>query len=380
MIPAFLSPTPLSLSTNTPTLTSRSRTTNLPRASAAAPPTTAPLLVRAAKNLPVERPPVWMMRQAGRYMKVYQELAKKYPSFRDRSEIPELSIEISLQPWKAFKPDGVILFSDILTPLPGMGIGFEIPEGGPVIDKVVTMDQVEKVGELDCEKSCGFIRQILESLKKEVDGQAAILGFVGAPYTMATYCVEGGSSKSYLGIKKMMFREPKTLHELLKRIAHNIGEYACYQIQSGADVVQMFDSWAGQLSPVDYEIFAMPYQKIVVDIIKKRYPETPVILYISGGGVLLERMKMTGVDIISVDWTVDMKEARQRLGNEIVVQGNLDPAVLLGSKDFIRERTLETIQKAGPLGHICNLGHGVYPTTPEDNVAEFFKTVQNFRW
>lgn len=343
--------------------------------------TEAPLLVRAGRGEPVPRPPVWMMRQAGRYMKVYQELAKRHPSFRERSEVPELSIEISLQPWRAFKPDGVILFSDILTPLPGMGVPFDIPDRGPVIDPPLrTKEQIDAVHELDCEKTAPFVRETLQALRKEVDGQAAVLGFVGAPYTLATYCIEGGSSKSYTTIKKMAFTEPELLHTLLTKFADNIADYCIFQIESGAQVVQMFDSWAGQLAPMDYDVFAAPYQRRVVEKVKKAHPEVPFILYISQGGTLLERMAATGVDIISVDWTVDIADARARLGSDIMVQGNLDPAVLLGSKQLIKERTLDIIHKAGRTGHICNLGHGVYPTTPEENVECFFKTVQEFSW
>lgn len=341
----------------------------------------APLLVRAARGEKVERPPVWMMRQAGRYMKVYQKLAKKHPSFRERSEDPALSIEISLQPWRAFQPDGVILFSDILTPLPGMGVPFDIPDKGPVIDPPLrTKEQIDRVHEIDCEATAPFVRETLQALRQEVGDQAAVLGFVGAPYTLATYCIEGGSSKSYTTIKKMAFTEPALLHSLLTKFADNIAKYCCFQIESGAQVVQMFDSWAGQLSPADYDVFAAPYQKIIVDKVKAAHPDVPFILYISQGGTLLERMAATGVDIVSVDWTVDIAEARRRLGPNVMVQGNLDPAVLLGSKEMIKERTLEIIQKAGPTGHICNLGHGVYPATPEENVAHFFQTVKDFRW
>ncbi len=341
----------------------------------------APLLLRAARGEEVERPPVWMMRQAGRYMKVYQQLAKRHPSFRERSENPALSIEISLQPWRAFQPDGVILFSDILTPLPGMGVPFDIPDKGPVIDPPLrTKEQIDRVHEIDCEATAPFVRETLQALRAEVKDQAAVLGFVGAPYTLATYCIEGGSSKSYTTIKKMAFTEPELLHSLLQKFADNIAAYCIFQIESGAQIVQMFDSWAGQLSPADYDVFAAPYQKQIVDKVKAAHPDVPFILYISQGGTLLERMAATGADIISVDWTVDMADARRRLGPNVMVQGNLDPAVLLGSKELIKERTLEIIRKAGRTGHICNLGHGVYPKTPEENVAHFFQTVKDFRW
>lgn len=340
----------------------------------------APLLVRAARGEKVARPPIWMMRQAGRYMSVYQELARKHPSFRERSEVAELSIEISLQPWRAFQPDGVILFSDILTPLPGMGVPFDIPDRGPVIEPPLrNKEAIEAVHALDPEAACPFVGETLRALRKEVGDAAAVLGFIGAPYTLATYCVEGGSSKSYSSIKKMMYTEPQLLHTLLDKFAANIADYAIYQIDAGAQAVQMFDSWAGQLSPTDYDLFAAPYQTKVVQAVKAARPDTPFIIYISQGGLLLEKMSATGADIVSADWTVDMSDVRRRLGDQ-VVQGNLDPAVLLGPKDVITERTLDVIRKAGPTGHICNLGHGVYPNTPEENVEHFFRTVQNFRW
>jgi uroporphyrinogen decarboxylase len=343
--------------------------------------TAEPLLLRAARGEAVERPPVWMMRQAGRYMRVYQELAKKHPSFRERSEVSELSTEISLQPWRAFRPDGVILFSDILTPLPGMGVPFEIPDKGPVIQPPLrTREQIDKVHALDCEKTAPFVRQTLQDLRREVGNEATVLGFVGAPYTLATYCIEGGSSKSYTTIKQMAYNEPALLHSLLSKFADNIAAYTIFQIESGAQVVQMFDSWAGQLSPQDYDVFAGPYQKRVIYAVKAAHPEVPFILYISQGGVLLERMAATGVDIVSIDWTVDMADARARLGPNVFVQGNIDPAVLLGSKQTITERTLDCIQKAGNHGHICNLGHGVFPNTPEENVAHFFRTAKEFRY
>lgn len=337
-----------------------------------------PYLLRAARGEVLERPPVWMMRQAGRYMKAYRELRDKYPSFRDRSENVDLAVEISLQPFRAFQPDGVILFSDILTPLPGIGIPFDIIESrGPVIDPPVrSAEQVKNLKPLEPEVDLPFIREILQILRKEVGNQATVLGFVGAPWTLAAYAIEGKSSKDYTIIKTMAFTEPSLLHEFLGKLADAIAIYVRYQIDSGAQVVQMFDSWAGQLSPQDYETFAMPYQRRVVEQVKATHPDTPMILYINGSAGILDRMSNSGVDIVSVDWTVDMAEARKRLGENIGVQGNIDPCVLYGSHDFIRDRVLDTIRKAGKKGHILNLGHGVLPTTPEENVAFFFETAK----
>lgn len=337
-----------------------------------------PYLLRAARKEPLDRPPVWMMRQAGRYMKVYRDLRDKYPSFRERSENPDLAIEISLQPWRAFRPDGVILFSDILTPLPGMGIPFDIIESkGPLIDPPLrTREQIEQVHALDPESDLPFIRTILQTLRQEVGNEAAVLGFVGAPWTLAAYAVEGKTSKNYTHVKGLAFSEPELMHLLLGKLADNIATYVRYQIDCGAQVIQMFDSWAGQLSPIDYRTFALPYQQRVVQQVKATYPDTPMILYISGSAGVLELMGESGVDIVSVDWTVDMADARRRLGPDIGVQGNVDPAVLFGSKEMIRDRILDTIKKAGNRGHILNLGHGILPGTPEENAAYFFETAK----
>ncbi len=337
-----------------------------------------PYLLRATRGEALDRPPVWMMRQAGRYMKAYRELRERHPSFRDRSEKVDLAVEISLQPFHAFKPDGVILFSDILTPLPGLGINFDIIESrGPVIDPPIrSQSQIDALHTLDPEASLPFVREILQILRREVGNEAAVLGFVGAPWTLAAYAIEGKSSKDYAVIKSMAFSEPAMLHDFLGKLADSIAIYVRYQIDSGAQVVQMFDSWAGQLSPQDYETFALPYQQRVVRQVKATHPDTPMILYINGSAGILEYMAQSGVDIISVDWTVDMAEARRRLGPNVGVQGNIDPCVLYGSQPFIRDRIIDTIRKAGNRGHILNLGHGILPSTPEENAAFFFETAK----
>jgi uroporphyrinogen decarboxylase len=315
-------------------------------------------------------------------MHIYRELRDKYPSFRERSENADLAIEISLQPWRAFQPDGVIMFSDILTPLAGIGIPFDIIESkGPIIDSPIrTQAQVDQLNPLDPDQSLPFIKTILKTLRQEVGNKSTVLGFVGAPWTLAAYAVEGKGSKSYSVIKGMAFSEPSVLHQFLDKLADMIATYVRYQIDCGAQVVQMFDSWAGQLTPQDYDVFALPYQQKVVRLVKETHPDTPLILYISGSAGVLERMGKSGVDIISVDWTVDMAEARQRLGKSMMVQGNIDPGVLFGSQPFIRERIIDTIRKAGNQGHILNLGHGVLVGTPEDNVRFFFETAKQFSY
>ncbi|KAH6768546.1 Uroporphyrinogen decarboxylase [Perilla frutescens var. frutescens] len=343
---------------------------------------TEPLLLDAARGKAVERPPVWLMRQAGRYMKSYQILCEKHPSFRERSENVDLVVEISLQPWKVFKPDGVILFSDILTPLSGMNIPFDIVKGkGPIIfDPIRSASDVEKVVEFTPDESVPYVGEALTILRKEVNNEAAVLGFVGAPFTLASYVVEGGSSKHFSKIKRLAFSEPKVLHALLQKFATSMAKYIQYQANHGAQAVQIFDSWATELSPVDFEEFSLPYLKQIVDTVKRTHPTLPLILYASGSGGLIERLPLTGVDVVSLDWTVDMAEGRRRLGPNVAVQGNVDPGVLFGSKEFITERIKDTVRKAGKGKHILNLGHGIVVGTPEENVAHFFEVAKGLRY
>lgn len=348
-----------------------------------------PLLIRAARGEKVERTPVWMMRQAGRHIAEYRELCKEYPTFRQRSEIPDVAVEVSLQPWRNYQTDGCILFSDILTPLPGMGVEFEIDEKvGPVVEPMRTWESIEKMHLIDPPKAAPFVEEALRTLREEVTPETAVLGFVGCPYTLATYLVEGKTSKEYLEIKKMAFTEPDLLHAILKNLADSIAEYALFQIEAGAQLIQIFDSWAGHLSAKDYDTFAAPYQKIILDKIKEKYPNVPTVVYIKHSGAIIERMAATGVDVVSLDWTVDMAEGRERInaGRAAAgidgpggVQGNLDPGILFGSQETIKERTEEILKKAGPTGHVMNLGHGIEAKTSEENAAFFIETVRNFR-
>lgn len=315
-------------------------------------------------------------------MKVYQDLCLKHPTFRERSENVDLSVEVSLQPWRAFQPDGVILFSDILTPLTGMNIPFDILKSkGPVIHNPVrSLEDVAQVKPLDPEAALPYVGETLRILRNEVGNASAVLGFVGAPFTMATYIVEGGSSKNFTIIKRMAFAAPEVLHALLEKLAEATVTYMRYQADNGAQVIQIFDSWATNLSPQDFEVFSLKYIKQIVAEVKKTHPHLPIILYASGSGGLLERMATSGVDIISVDWTVDMAEARQRIGPDMAVQGNVDPAVLFGPHEVITQRIQETVAKAGQHRHILNLGHGVLIGTPEESVEHFFRIAKALRY
>lgn len=249
-----------------------------------------------------------------------------------------------------------------------MGVNFDILEKeGPVMDKKWrSMEDALSIKPLDPYKSTPYIAQILKNLRNEVGNKATVLGFVGLPYTLATYLVEGGSSKEYKDIKTLGYEKPEILHVMLDRIAENIADYACYQIESGAQVIQVFDSWAGNLSPLDYDTFAAPYQRRVIDKIKKTHPTVPVIIYIHKSGALLERMANSGADIVSLDWTVSIQEARARMGPKVGIQGNLDPMVLFAPDEVIKSHTEAILDAVGGHHHVMNLGHGIDATTKED--------------
>nr|KJB13190.1 hypothetical protein B456_002G060900 [Gossypium raimondii] len=292
----------------------------------------------AARGEPVSRPPAWMMRQAGRYMSVYRKLAEKHPSFRERSETTDLIVEISLQPWEAFRPDGVIIFSDILTPLPAFGVLFDIEEvRGPVIQSpICSEDCLKALHPIDLEK-LHFVGDSLKILRQEVGDHAAVLGFVGAPWTIATYIVEGGTTRTYTTVKSMCHTAPNLLRALLSHLTKAISEYIIYQVESGAHCIQIFDSWGGQLPPDMWEQWSKPYITEIVSMVQNKCPKIPLVLYINGNGGLLERMKGTGVDVIGLDWTVDMADGRKRLGNDICVQGIVDPAYLFSPLPAVTE-------------------------------------------
>lgn len=340
-----------------------------------------PLLVKAARGDPVTRPPAWMMRQAGRYMAVYRKLAEKYPSFRERSETTDLIVEISLQPWEAFHPDGVIIFSDILTPLPAFGVPFDIEEvKGPVIHSPVRSEEdLKALHSIDLEK-LHFVGNSLRILRQQVGNQAAVLGFVGAPWTIATYIVEGGTTRTYTTIKSMCHKAPHILRALLSHIAKAISDYVVFQVESGAHCVQIFDSWGGQLPPDMWDRWSKPYIDQIVSVVRKKCPETPLVLYINGNGGFLERMRGTGVDVIGLDWTVDMADGRKRLGSDISIQGNVDPAYLFSTLPALTEEIQRVVKCAGPRGHILNLGHGVLVGTPEEAVAHFFDVARSLKF
>ncbi|TYI41993.1 hypothetical protein ES332_A01G066800v1 [Gossypium tomentosum] len=285
------------------------------------------------------------------------------------------------KPWEAFRPDGVIIFSDILTPLPAFGVPFDIEEvRGPVIQSLIcSEDCLKALHPIDLEK-LHSVGESLKILRQEVGDHAAVLGFVGAPWTIATYIVEGGTTRTYTTVKSMCHTAPNLLRDLLCHLTKAISEYIIYQVESRVHCIQRFDSWGGQL-PLDmWEQWSKPYITEIVSIVQNKCPKIPLVLYINGNGGLLERMKGTGVDVIGLDWTVDMADGRKRLGNDISVQGNVDPAYLFSPLPAVTEEIQRVVKCAGPRGHILNLGHGVLVGTPEEAVAHFFEVTKSLKY
>lgn len=340
-----------------------------------------PLLLRTVAGEPVPRAPVWLLRQAGRYMGSFRAYSDRLP-FRARSEDAKIARELSLQPWRAFSTDAIILFSDILTPLPALGIDFDIVSGrGPVLpDPVRTLRRAQDVAEHAARfapaNRLPFVAEALGNLRGDVRGtDTALLGFVGAPFTLAAYSVEGAGAKHLVHTKRMIGGDDGAFRTLMDAVTAMIVDYAVYQLDSGAHAVQLFESWAHHLAPGMYAAAALPWVRLAGEGIKAKRPGAKVFFFANGGAGKLELIKKElahCVDVFHVDWTVDMTDARARLGSDVCLQGNVDPGVLLtGTEDAIRREVRRCIATARPGRHILNLGHGVVKETPEEAVRIF---------
>lgn len=328
------------------------------------------LLIRAARGESVERTPVWMMRQAGRYLPEYRAV-RADTDFLTLCKTPELAVEVSLQPYRIIGVDAVIMFSDILIPVEAMGQEVRLTEqkGPELPDPIRSREQVAQLIIPDPIEKTGFVMEIIRRLRRELDGAVPLIGFAGAPWTLAAYMIEGGGSRNYAHVKRMMHTDPVTFHTLLDKIADTVILYLNAQIEAGAQVVQLFDSWAGELSADDYAEFALPYeQKIFASINRDR---APAILFINGCGNFLEKMASSGADVLSIDWRIDLREARSRIGDRLTLQGNLDPCVLLSTPEIIEQKTRALIEAGSGRKHILNLGHGILPMTPVENARAF---------
>jgi uroporphyrinogen decarboxylase len=336
--------------------------------------------LRALLREPVDRTPVWMMRQAGRYLPEYRATRAVAGSFMDLCRNKELASEVTLQPLERFPLDAAILFSDILTIPDAMGLGLRFETGeGPVFDKPVrTMADAKKLYVPDMASDLGYVMDAVSTIRKDLNGSVPLIGFSGSPWTLATYMIEGSSSKTYAIIKAMMFDQPKTLHHILDVLADSVIAYLNAQIEAGAQAVQIFDTWGGVLTPRDYNEFSLRYMHKIVDGLKREYDgrKVPVILFTKGGGQWLEAMADTGADALGLDWTINIDDARARVGDRVALQGNMDPCILYSSPERIREEVATILKQYGNgTGHVFNLGHGIHPEINPEHAGAFINAV-----
>lgn len=335
-------------------------------------------LIKACQRKKVDCTPVWLMRQAGRYLKEYRRIREKN-SFLKMCKTPEIAAEVTILPVKKLNVDAAILFADILLPLEMMGIKFDIvKDEGVVIRNPVTGIKSIKSLRVDGnpEEELAFVSETIKLVRKELAGKVPLIGFSGAPFTLASYLIEGGHSANYLQTKRLMYQEPEMWHLLMGKLSRVVLKYLEMQVKYGVDVLQIFDSWIGCLNPDDYKKFVMPCTKKVFTGLKKY--NIPVIHFATGSAGLLELMKNTGGDVISVDWRINLDFAWKRIGYDVGIQGNLDPAVLFAPRKEIEKRVKNILNRAeNRPGHIFNLGHGVLPNTPVENVIALVDYVHN---
>jgi uroporphyrinogen decarboxylase len=332
--------------------------------------------LKACRGEKVDYTPVWLMRQAGRYMKEYMEVRAKV-DFLTLCKTPELAAKVTLQPIDILGVDAAILFSDILIPVEAMGMALEFHDKkGPILENPVRSKAgVDKLIIPDTEDSMPFVLDTIKILRREL--KVPLIGFSGAPWTLATYIIEGGSSKNFLHTKKMMYQNPGLFKSLLEKITATVIEYLAAQISAGAQAVQIFDSWAGILTPYDYENVIFPHVKTAIKSLKKL--GVPVIYFVNDCAGLLGIVKKCGADVIGIDWRVDMARAAKKLGKKYSIQGNLDPLILFGSREQIEDRVKDILFKAeNARGHIFNLGHGILPETPVENAVVMVEAVHKY--
>ncbi|MGR9037471.1 MAG: uroporphyrinogen decarboxylase [Gammaproteobacteria bacterium] len=339
--------------------------------------------IKTLLKQPVDRTPVWMMRQAGRYLPEYRQVREKAGSFLNLCTNPELACEVTLQPLRRFDFDAAILFSDILTIPDAMGLGLYFTEGeGPKFRSPIrTASDIDKLPVPDPETELRYVIDAVRLIRKELQGSVPLIGFSGSPWTLATYMVEGGSSKSFQKVKGLMFEQPKLMHAMLDKLALSVAAYLNAQISAGAQAVMLFDTWGGILTPEDYFEFSLHYAKKVRALLNTEAggQRIPTILFTKGGGQWLEAMAGAGYDALGLDWQTDLKEARARVGGRVAFQGNLDPVALYARPEIISEKVRTILDKygSGP-GHVFNLGHGILPDVNPDHVKAMVDAVHRY--
>ena len=340
-------------------------------------------LIRALLRQPTDTTPVWIMRQAGRYLPEYRATRKQAGSFLDLCKNKELACEVTLQPLRRFDLDAAILFSDILTIPDAMGLGLYFVEGeGPKFERPLrSQADISALGIPDPGTSLSYVTDAVSLIRRELDGQVPLIGFSGSPWTLSTYMVEGGSSKEYRYIKGMMYESPAALHQLLDTLSKAVTAYLNAQIEAGAQAVMVFDTWGGVLTPQTYRDFSLNYMQQIVSGLKREHEgqTIPVTLFTKGGAQWLEDIADTGCDALGLDWTIDIDEARSRVGDRVALQGNLDPCVLYADPDTIRAKAQDIIARFGNHpGHVFNLGHGIHPAVDPDHLGVLIDAVHEF--
>lgn len=336
--------------------------------------------IRALLKQPVDKTPVWMMRQAGRYLPEYKATRALAGNFMSLCRNADLACEVTLQPLRRFDLDAAILFSDILTVPDAMGLGLYFEEGdGPKFERPISCkNDVDNLIMPDPEGELQYVMNAVRTIRRELKGEVPLIGFSGSPWTLATYMVEGGTSKAFTKIKKMAFADPQILHTLLDKLADSVIAYLNAQIEAGAQSVMVFDTWGGVLSPRDYKDFSLQYMTKIVDGLHRSYDgkKVPVTLFTKNGGQWLESIADTGCDGIGLDWTTDMADAKARVGERVALQGNMDPSMLYASPEQIRKEVSAILQGFGKgTGHVFNLGHGIHLDVPPENAKVFIDAV-----
>jgi uroporphyrinogen decarboxylase len=329
----------------------------------------------ACRREPTDRPPGWVMRQAGRYLEEYRALRQQH-TFLEMMHQPELAAEVTCQPLRRFDMDAAVIFSDILVPCAAMGQTLEFQEGkGPVLTPPVrTRADVEALKDFEPLKAAGFLWESIRLVRSEIGADKAIIGFCGAPWTVASYMIEGGSSRSFEHTKKMMYGDPETFARLLERLTENLVRHLGMQVEAGADALQIFDSWGGALDAATYERVLAPHVAQLVGHAKK---ECPVILYLNGGSHLLETLADTGPNVLGLDWRVAPEDAMRRVGGRVALQGNLDPCALYGPPEVVAAEVTRVLDAfSDQKGYIFNLGSGILPSVPVESMETLFRTLQ----
>lgn len=341
------------------------------------------LFLRALLRQPVDRTPVWMMRQAGRYLPEYRRVRERAGSFMKLCTTPELACEVTLQPLERYRLDAAILFSDILTIPDAMGLGLEFVEGeGPQFrNPVRTAADIRRLPIPDPEDMLRYVPEAVRLIRRELDGRVPLIGFAGSPWTLATYMVEGRSSREFRHIKGLLYEQPEVLHLLLAKLAESVARYLNAQIAAGVDAIMVFDTWGGVLSAAQYRQFSLNYARLVLGGVTRERAgrKIPAILFTKGGGQWLEAMAASGYDALGLDWTTDIGEARDRAGDRVALQGNLDPQALYAPIPALRAEVRQILERYGRgSGHVFNLGHGVWPDANPEHVGAMIEAVHEF--